>query len=255
MDANLIYKAIKDRGFNINTVAKSVGMTHTGLTKAIDKGTIRVETLEQIAKVVGVSTCYFFDPNNTIPIKEDKFEKFKFYLYGGNVSISINSYVESLLEDEEEVLRPVIGYIQENCSEKIVKKIFLEKEYINKESAVDELINEISNFSTRQTNVERIKDFFNSEVSEKFGSSLEEAVYESSILFLKRVVKDESICYLLEEELIGQGELINTLFLTLTGFFGYYIERLLDDVALFYNNKSAKETINIIKKMSGKGKR
>lgn len=63
MNYNKLKNILSEKRINIPTLAKEIGMSKAGLYLAVEKETITVDTLEKIAKVVGISIISFFDFN------------------------------------------------------------------------------------------------------------------------------------------------------------------------------------------------
>lgn len=55
----------------LKTIAALIGVTEQGLHKMIREQTMSVETLEKIARILGVSVCCFFDEDVTFATKEE----------------------------------------------------------------------------------------------------------------------------------------------------------------------------------------
>lgn len=64
----LIKSLAEKRGMTITELAERVGVSEQQIHLMVRKNSTKIETLEKIAKVLGVSTSYFFD--DIITIKE-----------------------------------------------------------------------------------------------------------------------------------------------------------------------------------------
>lgn len=65
MKTDLLLQTIKTKGYTINSLSKAIGMSHVGLSNGINKGIIKVDTLEKISKALEVPVAHFFDGGNT----------------------------------------------------------------------------------------------------------------------------------------------------------------------------------------------
>lgn len=61
MDYEKMKGIARSQGITLKTLADSVGMSEPGFHKAIKEGSFRVVTLEDCAKVLGVSVCALMD--------------------------------------------------------------------------------------------------------------------------------------------------------------------------------------------------
>lgn len=110
MNVTILRQLIKEKGLNINTLSKSIGMSHVGLSKALEKNTLNIETLEKIAEVLGVSPCYFFLPAGKPNSDKEKFEyyrsevlektgirlDFRFHIEGLFRSVFLKTFIDTL---------------------------------------------------------------------------------------------------------------------------------------------------------------
>lgn len=62
-------KALKEKGITQGRLCKEIGMTDSGFIRMIDNNNIKVDTLEQICKVLDIPVTYFLD----IEIKPEGF--------------------------------------------------------------------------------------------------------------------------------------------------------------------------------------
>lgn len=60
-----LLQAIKDKGYTINSLSKEIGMSHVGLANGINKGILKVETLEKILDVLDIPIAHFFEGGKT----------------------------------------------------------------------------------------------------------------------------------------------------------------------------------------------
>ena len=61
MNDTKIKELIKLKGYTVNSLSKTIGISHGGLYKGLKTGTIKAITLEKIAKVLNVPVATFFD--------------------------------------------------------------------------------------------------------------------------------------------------------------------------------------------------
>jgi transcriptional regulator with XRE-family HTH domain len=61
MNYGIIKKIAKDKKLSIKMLAKLCGMTEAGLYQAMNNKTLKIETLEKIAEILGVSITIFFE--------------------------------------------------------------------------------------------------------------------------------------------------------------------------------------------------
>jgi len=72
---NKVQTLAKQRGLSIRELCKKIGMTESGFSYTIKNNTLKVETLFNIADVLGVSINYFF-PDTAMRKAEDIEKKF-----------------------------------------------------------------------------------------------------------------------------------------------------------------------------------
>ena len=73
--ANLlkIRDLLKEKKVSIRELSNAIGITEQGINRLLRENSTKVETLESIAKFLGVSISYFFDEEVvTAPTKNDR---------------------------------------------------------------------------------------------------------------------------------------------------------------------------------------
>jgi transcriptional regulator with XRE-family HTH domain len=65
MDYNIIKALAKERAVPLKEICSKVGMSEVGLYRSFINNTLKVDILEKIANVLGVSPCYFFGSEPT----------------------------------------------------------------------------------------------------------------------------------------------------------------------------------------------
>lgn len=99
VDYDLIFAYMNRRNMNNTQLAKRVGMSATGLKKALDKKTLTVETLERIAKCFEVNIIEFFPDYQNIKPEQQTLAKEPKPEYLNEIAL-----LKQSVKDKEEII-------------------------------------------------------------------------------------------------------------------------------------------------------
>lgn len=110
MNYNKLKEEIKEKKFTIEEIANKIEMSREGLTRSINDEKLKIDILEKICDIIGVSPIIFFDADANHSI-------IQFSNGNGNsqkVSINKNEYelIQKLLEDKERIIQEKERMIQ-----------------------------------------------------------------------------------------------------------------------------------------------
>lgn len=98
----------------MEVLAKEIGMSRTGLSRSFSNNSLKVEALEKIAEVLGVSPCYFFE-GEKLKAQEAKFEYLKNEILGSSgISFDVYNYLEKEFAAKASLSKEFIKLLNEN---------------------------------------------------------------------------------------------------------------------------------------------
>ena len=227
MEIQKIRVLIKEKGYNINSLSKKLGMSHVGLSKGLENGTLKVETLEKIAEVLGVSPCYFFvGQNDTSSLK-----RFVNLLSNG-VIVDMVEYLWTLIINNADIIGHAIKEIWEQEPKSKRDKHW--DNYIKKRGLVPETgLIHIDVLTRYRIYIDYMKEnglFLKEETEKYYSSEIKKKLTQNSEYFITKsehntklegayryttqqyslfIRADENVKFLFKEGLINETDFIN----------------------------------------------
>jgi transcriptional regulator with XRE-family HTH domain len=209
MDFQIIKELIDSKGITTNTLAKAIDMTHTGLTKAIENGSLKVDTLEKIAAFFKMSPREFFDS------EEQQSQESKFNYLKNTVLTNDEIYIEldDLLEKILRSLEPPKNLL--SLIEKTIPKIELDNLLMN--SAMTDM-DEVKkgDYNKIQYTMQFISKYAQENNPNNTYNKLLYNIYKESFNAFTTVIdifiKDPRITFLREENLSPEKEITTTIY-------------------------------------------
>lgn len=218
MKYSLIKKLYQAQGLGVDELASRVGMSRTGLSAAFKNDTLRVETLEKIAEVLGVSPCYFFEGEKQKE-QEAKFEYLKNDVLGnGGISFDMYNYFEKSFLSKLKISEEFMELLDEHFAD-VEQKEILERNKSHDKIKFEDYIQgdnvwllSIIRDAVVGKGIEQLREAFLNEIKDSYKKLVASAMV------------DERIKFLLTEELIGSKELL----LLLTNRISITLELIID---------------------------
>lgn len=206
MDYQLIKQLCQKKDIRLEELSEKIGMSRTGMSTSFRNNTLKVENLEKIAEILDVSPSEFFNQTNADKEREGKFEYLKTsVLSDKNIIIDFRGKLGFCI--------PKVGFsegfislLKANVNQKESNELLnphLIQTFINTPKSLEDLIsgNACNYFEGIKKHIETQG---NPELTARF--NIEKQILY--IRFVDQVLADESIKFLLKEELIEKTNLL-----------------------------------------------
>jgi transcriptional regulator with XRE-family HTH domain len=190
MNYQLIKTLCQKKGLTLEALAEDVGMSRTGLNTSLKNGTLKVDTLEKISKKLNVSPSHFFGSTEVDNIKQ---------LIKQGIILNTQNLLESIIYENY----PFIGQVLDRIWEEIPKQ--KRKDYMHErtKNLRNDLMEGEAVYLDTPTRLSYILDFFNNQEAQ-FRDELDEAIKFAAIHFVKHIIADKTICFVIKQELISE---------------------------------------------------
>jgi len=242
------YQAIKimcqKKGFTIESMAEQIGMSRTGLTASLKSGTLKIESLEKISEILGVSPCLFFQKDGISQkidfLRDEVIGKSNVVM---NIELLLKEIGKTLTFSEEfvtllnnelgksklSIVEETQAYGENGEAKQIQRKI----DKIIKEMVqlLPDINASLEKISLKHPNLKTLKGIINNEV------------YSLYKQYFIKVSNNPSIKFLREEGLITDSSILNSLSLLSFKYIGFKAdEAVIDFLMELFNPKDVNDS-------------
>lgn len=234
MNYNLVRNLAKQKGLSIREIGEKISMSDAGLYRAFINNSLKVDSLEKIADVLGVSPCYFFQPEGTIQSQSGKIDYLREEVIGKS-NVLLN--VELLLQEIGKNLKLSEDFVK-RVNEDICQKGYeiLVESYGNRDNIYKVTrdmafqLSQIHESAKRLTSKSvDVKDVIN---------SVDREITFLYKQYIDAVTNNSSIAFLREEKLIPDTSLLSSLSTLTIKYIGFKADGISKDyLSKFFNVK------------------
>ncbi len=209
MDYEQIKTLCKQNNLSIKELSEKIGMSDAGLYRAFINNSLKVETLEKIANVLGVSAGNFFDNSGDAL---NNIKEIRSHIKNQDITIEFWYYIQHILSECNEFYEPLLQYLNSIIPINEKKEIINKWLKWNKEQLLD--FNKENNVKgDNNLTWDQLGQFyFEEKISEIYiehEKKIDSAIIEGSAVFIRRAIEDSLITLLIKEEFISNEEFID----------------------------------------------